>query len=143
MNNQNNWMDFGDDFFNHFGRNFFKTGLDFPLSARQTTMKTDISESEQAYTVKIDLPGLKKENLNIDYENGILSVSGKQEQESEARNDANEVIHSERYYGSYSRSYRLPQVDRDKITAKYDGGVLQIELPKTSVSADKNPIEIQ
>ncbi|RZI49357.1 Hsp20/alpha crystallin family protein [Lactococcus kimchii] len=143
MNNQNNLMDFGDDFFNHFGRNLFKHGFDFPASNRQMTMKTDVSESDTAYSVKIDLPGLKKENINIEYENGMLSVSGKQEQATEEKNDAGEIIHSERYYGSYSRSYHLPNVERDNITAKYDGGVLTLNLPKTVQSENNRRIEIQ
>ena len=143
MNNQNNWMDFGDDFFNHFGRNFFKNGFGFPASNRQMTMKTDISESDTAYSVKIDLPGLKKENIEIDYADGVLSVSGKQERTDEAKNDDGEVIHSERYYGSYSRSYSLPNVERDSITAKYDGGVLTLNLPKAKVSDSSHRIEIQ
>ncbi|MFC4653152.1 Hsp20/alpha crystallin family protein [Lactococcus nasutitermitis] len=143
MNSQNNWMDFGDDFFNNFGRNFFKNGFGFPDSTRQMTMQTDVSESDTAYTVKIDLPGLKKENIQIDYNDGILSVSGKQEREDEARNDAGEVIHSERYYGSYSRQYSLPNVERETVTAKYDGGVLTLELPKLKVDSTDHRIEIQ
>ncbi|MCL2114057.1 MAG: Hsp20/alpha crystallin family protein [Streptococcaceae bacterium] len=143
MNSQNNWMDFGDDFFNHFGRNFFKNGLGFQNSNRQMAMKTDISESDAAYSVKIDLPGLKKDNINIDYVNGILTVSGKQEHTNEAKNEDGEVIHSERYSGSYSRSYSLPNVEREAITAKYDGGVLTLNLPKTKVDANSHRIEIQ
>jgi HSP20 family protein len=143
MNNQNNWMDFGDDFFNYFGRNFFKNGFSFPASNRQMTMKTDVSESDTAYSVKIDLPGLKKENIAIEYENGILSVSGKQEKANEEKNEDGEIIHSERYYGSYSRSYHLPNVERDHITAKYDGGVLTLNLPKSSSTQSAHRIEIQ
>ncbi|MBB5888242.1 Hsp20/alpha crystallin family protein [Lactovum miscens] len=143
MNSQNNWMDFGNDFFSNFGRNFFKNGFDFPNSTRQMTMKTDVVESDTAYTVKIDLPGLKKENILIDYNDGILSVSGKQESEDEVRNDSGEVIHSERYYGSYSRQYSLPNVDREAVTAKYDGGVLTLNLPKSKADTTNHRIEIQ
>ena len=146
MNSSNSWLDFGnfgDDFFDHFGRNLFKNGLGFPTSNRQMTMKTDISESDTAYSLKIDLPGLKKNNIQIDYENGILTVSGKQEHENTAKNDEGEIIHSERYLGSCSRSYSLPNVDKAGVTATYDGGVLSMTLPKLKAEKSDSRIEIQ
>lgn len=143
MHSQNNWMDFGDDFFNHFGRNFFKDGFGFPASPRQMTMKTDVSESDTAYSLKIELPGVKKENITIDYNDNILTVSAKQEHSDDEKNDKGEVIHSERYYGTYKRSYHLPNIEASQATAKYDGGLLSLNIPKLKTNENNHPIEIQ
>jgi len=143
-NRNNNWMDFGnDDLFNHFAQSFFGHNWGFPNLVSKDVMKTDVSESDSAYTVIVDLPGLKKENISVDYNDGVLNIVAKQENNSEERNDKNEVIHSERYYGAYSRQYNLPNVDRDAVIAKYENGVLTLNLPKTSGTADTKPIEIQ
>lgn len=144
MNRNNDWMDFGNGFpFDQFTNHFFGNHFGFPNLIDKQMMKTDVAETDKAYTVTIDLPGLKKENIQIDYTDGVLSVGGKQEHESESRDDKGDVIHSERYYGTYSRQYNLSNVDGNAITAKYDGGVLTLDLPKLSKKASGRKIEIQ
>ncbi|MDN5951640.1 MAG: Hsp20/alpha crystallin family protein, partial [Loigolactobacillus coryniformis] len=90
----------------------------------------------------IDLPGVDKKDLKIDYQNNILTVSAKNEQNTDERDENDQLVHRERRYGQFSRQYQLPNVDQAKITAKYNDGVLTITLPK-SAEATKHQIEIQ
>lgn len=90
----------------------------------------DISESPKQYTVKADLPGVKKEDVKISVENGVLTVSG--ERKSEVDDKSERCHRVERTYGAYSRSFSLPEnVAQDKITAESKEGVLTVILPKT------------
>ncbi len=123
------------NFFAPLSRNFFNNDSDI--------MKTDISESDKEYDVKIDLPGLKKDNIKIDYENNILTVSATKNSEVKDADTKNHIIHSERSYGSFSRQYRLPNVDRKNIKATYNDGVLTITLPKDTEATTAAHIDIQ
>lgn len=147
MDRNNELMDFDntDRFFNRLAGDFFGPLFSKNVSnAWDQAMKTDINESAKAYNVKIDLPGLKKSNIKIDYKNDVLTVSGTQDTNKETKDDKQNVIRSERHYGSYSRAYQLPDVDRQNIKASYDGGVLSIELPKQNPETeDQQRIEIQ
>ncbi|KRN27478.1 hypothetical protein IV38_GL002131 [Lactobacillus selangorensis] len=109
------------DFFNDWSNNFFGTN---------NTFKTDIAENDDGYTVTSELPGFKKDNLNIDYENDILTISASRNKEDEEKNENGDLIHSERSFGQTSRQFYLKDGDQSKITAKYDGGVLTIDVPK-------------
>ena len=141
MNGRSDMMDLSADrFFNRLARDFFGNVFDTPSTTDQ--MKTDISESDQAYTVKVELPGFKKENLSLDYQHGILQVSGKLENNTKETDDNGNVLRSERHYGTYQRQYRLPNVQRDQITAAYHDGILTITLPKQAPTADEKPIQI-
>lgn len=92
----------------------------------------DIGETPKEYTVEAELPGVKKEDVKIQVENGILTLSGERKSEQE---DKDARFHRvERSYGAYSRSFSLPDdVVQDKITAESKDGVLIIRLPKTDI----------
>ncbi|MFD1317507.1 Hsp20/alpha crystallin family protein [Loigolactobacillus zhaoyuanensis] len=140
-NRQNDLMDLGTGrFFNRLAHSFFDDAFQFPEF--DDTMRTDIKESDQAYHATIDLPGIDKKNLQIDYQNDVLTVSAKNEQNTDERDKNDQLVRRERHYGQFSRQYQLPNVDQAKITAKYDDGVLKITLPK-SANATKHQIEIQ
>ncbi|ANK60672.1 Hsp20/alpha crystallin family protein [Loigolactobacillus backii] len=142
MDRQYDLMDTGADrFFDRLAHNFFGNALSFPSEAANA-MKTDIAETPKAYTVTIDLPGLKKENININYDHDVLTVSGKLEHGKDDTDKDGAIIRSERQYGQSSRQYRLPNIDQKKITANYDGGVLKINLPKSSDQNSEHKIEI-
>lgn len=130
----NDW--FSDDFFG-FPRD------DFASSSLANIMQSDIAETDQDYVVKIDMPGMQKDKINLSYQNGILSVSGSRESFSDLSDKDGNIIHNERSIGHVSRQYRLPGVERAEISAKYDGGVLTVTLPKAAEkSADENKIKI-
>ncbi|MFA5703479.1 MAG: Hsp20/alpha crystallin family protein [Advenella sp.] len=117
-----------DDLFN----GFFLKPVGFPKNAPNLTIKTDISEKEDAYLVKAELPGVKKEDIKVKIEGDTLSISAEVKQESEQK-EGERVLHSERYYGSISRSFRLgSEIDQSASTAKYEDGILNLELKKLS-----------
>jgi HSP20 family protein len=95
--------------------------------------QVEIRETDDAYVVHMDVPGMQKENFQIDYHNGALTVGG--ERRAEERNEEEQVVRVERRYGSFYRSFALPKaVAAEKISASYQDGVLRIEVPKTEES---------
>lgn len=96
---------------------------------------TDISETDKAYELQIDLPGMNKEDVSIDYSDGVITVSG--ERRDEREDERKGYYLSERTYGSYQRSFRVPEsVDHENIAAKFADGVLTVTLPKTEESRE-------
>lgn len=96
----------------------------------------DIDETDTHYVVNFDLPGLKKDEINIEVRDNQLIVSG--ERKRERKEEARGRWGQERYYGSFTRSFTLPSsVDPNKVEANYENGVLQIALPKTEVTKGK------
>lgn len=96
----------------------------------------DISETDTEYLIKAELPEVKKEDVNITLENGLLTISGERKHEEEQKK-ANE-IRRECFYGSFTRSFALPEnVDVDKIKAESKDGVLKIRIPKTPAPQEK------
>lgn len=91
----------------------------------------DAVETDQAYLVSIDLPGLTAENVDINFEKNTLSVRGMREQTSTNQEGAR-VFFAERDWGAFQRSLRFPQhVEGDRITAAFTNGVLTITVPKS------------
>lgn len=89
----------------------------------------DVSEKEKKFVVKVELPGVKEEDINISVAGHTLTIEGEKETESEVKRKG--YYYSETSYGSFSRSLTIPStVDASKIEASYDKGVLEIDLPK-------------
>ncbi len=107
---------------------FFEDAFDSlftPSHIDGTIMKTDIKETEKDFEISIDLPGFKKENVSLNFNDGYITVSAKKEQdETEGK-----YIRRERTV-SCSRSYYIGDIDKSSIKAKYENGVLTITLPK-------------
>jgi HSP20 family protein len=117
------------DYSPFFARN--RRGLDAPW-----TPSSDISESEKEYLIKSDLPEVKKEDVKITLSDGVLTISGERKREHEQKG-ANE-IRIESFYGTFSRSFTLPDnVDVKGIRAESKDGVLKVHVPKTAPSAPK------
>ncbi|BDR61018.1 Hsp20/alpha crystallin family protein [Lactobacillus xylocopicola] len=104
-------------------------------------MQADVVENDHEYVIKVDLPGMDKDKINLSYNNGILSVSGSRKSFKDMSKDGS-LIHRERSEGHISRSFRLPNVAASDIHAKYDNGVLTINLPKQSANESENSIQI-
>lgn len=121
------------------GRFGFKKELDEELENASWMPLTDIVETKDNYTFKLDIPGVKKEDVKISLVNGTLSVSGERKQEKESKDSRLHRI--ERTYGSYYRSFTLPQlIKEDKIEAEFKDGALTITVPK---SEEAKPKEIE
>lgn len=119
---------------------FFKEFSMMPsLRAFETEprIRMDVSENDQAYMIKADVPGVKKDDIKIaiDGNNITIRVSKKEEKEEKAGGN---MVCSERYYGEQYRSFTLPQdVDETKAEAKYQDGVLNLTLPKKAGTGTK------
>lgn len=124
----NDWLDFP--------RNFFDN------REMSKMMQSDVAENDKEYTVKVDMPGMDKSKININYNNGVLSISGSRKSFKDNSKKDNSIIHRERMEGHISRSFRLPNVVASNSHAKYDNGVLTITLPKQSAGNGDNSIQI-
>ena len=103
------------------------------LTVADWSPEVDISEDDQGYLLKADLPETKKEDVKVTVEDGILSVSGERKSEKE---DHKKKFHRvELFYGTFRRSFTLPEdADRTKVTAKFRDGVLKVHIPTTPVA---------
>ena len=98
--------------------------------------QVDISEDEKEYLVKTDLPEMKKNEINVNVENGVLSISGERKSEKEEKNKKFHRI--ERSYGSFERTFTMPEdADGTKISAEFKDGVLNVRLPKNPATKPK------
>lgn len=101
----------------------------------------DISETEGEYVIKAELPDVKKEDVKVTLEDGVLTLTGERRQEKEEKNTKYHRV--ERSYGSFVRSFSLPDlVDETKVKAEYKDGMLNLHLPK-SEKAKPRAIEVK
>jgi HSP20 family protein len=105
--------------------------------APQMKMKIDVTKADDTYTVKADIPGVKKDDIQVSVDGNEVTISGEIKKETEEKK-GEEVLRSERYYGKISRSFTLPHdVDESKVAAKYADGVLNLTLPMKAASKSK------
>lgn len=124
---------FNDELFNAF----------FPLMERTVGRNSclgfaalDVSEEHNSYTIKADLPGIKKEDVHLSFENGLLTIEGERKDETEQKDKNYHRI--ERSYGRFVRSLNLGTgVDGNQIQANYKDGVLEITVPKSEKAKPK------
>src|SRR5262245_33855722 len=97
----------------------------------------DIDEDEKEYTIKAELPDIKKEDVKVSVENDMLLISGERKMESEKKTKKHHRM--ERFYGNFQRAFRIPDdADGSQIKAECKNGVLCIHLPKTEKAKGKN-----
>ena len=96
-----------------------------------------MSEAEQAYTIRAEIPGVKKDDINISIDGDQVAISAEIKNEKEAK-DGERVLRTERYYGKVYRAFALGQpVDEDGASAKYADGILELTLPKKAAAQAK------
>lgn len=96
----------------------------------------DVAEHEEEYQVKVELPGISKEDVNITMQENILTIRGEKKQEKESKGSS--YHHVERSYGSFQRSFTLPtSVKHDKVEAAFNDGLLTVTLPKAEEAKPK------
>jgi HSP20 family protein len=111
--------------------------VDFPA---QMQIKMDLTRTDDTYAVKAEMPGVKKDDIQVAVDGNEVTISGETKKESEEKK-GEEVIRSERYYGKVSRSFTLPQeVDEAKVVAKYADGVLNLTLPMKTKAASRKVV---
>jgi HSP20 family protein len=115
-------------------QNLFDSVFDAPSPNRAGALRRwmpamDLIETEDHYVLRADLPGMSEDDVNIEFEDSTLTVSGERKSEQELKKDG--YVRVERAFGSFSRSLTLPQgVDPESLTATFDRGVLEVSIPK-------------
>ena len=118
-----------DDLLGEFTKGFWVKPLAMPAGT-ELSIKVDVKEDDKSYTVRADIPGVKKEDIQVDVEGNMISLRAEAKQEKEEKK-GEKVIYSERSYGMVSRSFSLPaEVDSKGAKAEYKDGVLNLMLPK-------------
>ncbi len=126
-NKRNNELDFFDDAFGGFFKPLF-------YEEKHHSMKTDIKETENSYVLDIEVPGFDKKDVNVSLENGYLTVSAQKKTceggENDEKNKKKENYIRRERSCSVSRSYYVGDVDKEAVKAKYENGVLTVDIPK-------------
>ena len=125
---RNDLMNIGFDDFSNMLDDFFTGSWPIRRSLAGDTFKIDIQDNDTEYTIEAELPGVKKEDVEITLNDGRLNISVKKEEVSE--NKSKKYIHRERKYAQMSRSILLADADDEGIKAKLEEGVLTIQVPK-------------
>ena len=106
-------------------------------------MRLDVTEVDGKYKVRADIPGFKKEDINVRIDGNIVQIDAASKKQKETKEEGGKVLRSERWEGAVSRTFSLTQdVDESKAIAKYEDGVLTLELPKKATSISKR-LQIQ
>lgn len=104
--------------------------------AQPLRMRIDVSENDQGYLVKADVPGVRKEDIQVRVDGNVVRIDAECRSEKDTKGDGDKVLRSERYYGTLSRSFSLASdIDETKVEAKYADGVLSLQLPKKAPAA--------
>ena len=128
-------------FFTNFFDNIFDEGFS-PAGVFGSSFKVDVRENEKNYTVDADLPGFKKEDVDVSYKDNYLTIKAKREEEK--KEEKENYIRQERSCGEVMRRFYVEDVDEDSIDAEFANGVLKIVLPKKEkVVAEKKVISIK
>lgn len=121
-------------------RGFFVRPIEYEGGPR---ISVDVREDEKTYTVHADLPGVKKENIDVQVEGNVVRISAESRHEKEEKK-GEKIIRSERYVGRVSRSFTLGvEVEDATASAKFDNGVLELVLQKKPAPAPRKKLEIQ
>lgn len=122
-----------DRFFEEFASPLYRRGDTTEQNKYGFNPQCEVSEDKSHYLMKFDLPGISKDQIKIELHENRLTISG--ERKEEKKNDTEKQHFSEVYYGSFTRAFTFPsQVDAERVQAKYENGILQIEIPKSESS---------
>ena len=125
------------DVFDDFMRGFFVKPVAYEQAEALRGMRMDVTEQTGSYTVHAELPGAKKEDIQVSIDGDAVSISAEVRSERDEK-EGKRLVHSERYYGKLARSFRLGQdIDEAKVQAKFIDGVLELVLPKKAAAASR------
>src|SRR6056297_1947633 len=120
-----------EDPFNSMVSDFFGDVMDFA----GRNFRADIKENDEEYTIEAEMPGMKKEDIELEINDNYLTISAEHSEEREEKEE--NYIRRERRQGRYTRSFYLENVNQDDIKAEYDDGILKVHLPKE----EKTPVK--
>lgn len=117
------------DAFDNFERNFFGN------TSSAVTFRTDIRDEGDKFVLEAELPGFRKEDIQLHLKDGILTVSAQRTASSEEKDQRGNYIRWERRFGSFARSFDVAGIDEESISAAYQDGILELTLPKAKPAA--------
>ena len=142
-----------------FGESLFDDWMDFPFRSLESdvdhklygknaarVMKTDLKEHDDGYELLVDLPGFKKDQIDLQLQNGYLTVSAAKGVEADDKDKKGRIVHQERYTGSMTRSFYIGEnVREEDVKASFEDGVLRLDFPKEKPMSlpEKKKIQIQ
>ena len=141
-----NLMDVFDDFDRNFFRNFGNMDRALYGKHAQNMMKTDVKETDEGYEVDIDLPGFKKDEIQLELNHGYLTISPPKALEKDEKNKKGRMLRQERYAGVMRRSFYVGEhVTEENVKASYESGVLHLLVPKQEAPKlpEKKTIQIE
>jgi len=119
----------------------FDDMIEASLPKKAMSPQVELKENEKGYLFSFDVPGMKEDDIKIEFHDSVLRIYG--ERKSEHKNEKDGTFHTEKYYGHFERTFRIPEaVDEANVGAHYENGVLQVFLPKTPAKESKK-IEIK
>ena len=127
-----------------FGESLFDDWMDFPFRGFDSdverklygknaarVMKTDLREHDEGYELKVDLPGFKKDQIDLQLQDGYLTITAAKGLEEDGKDKKGRLVHQERYTGSMTRSFYLCEhVKEEDVKARFEDGVLTLDFPK-------------
>jgi HSP20 family protein len=116
----------------------FLTPMRMELENGSLDMRLDVTEVDGMYKVRADIPGVTKDDINVRVDGNVIQIDAEAKKQQETKDSGGKVLRSERWEGAVSRTFSVAQdIDDTKVTAKYENGVLTLELPKKAVTASK------
>ena len=110
---------------------------------RSATFKVDVIDEDKDYKVEAELPGFSKDEIDVDFEDGKLTISAEKNEEVNDENKEKNYIHRERKSSKMMRRMFFKDVDQENMTAKLEGGILEITIPKKADEKKNKKIEIK
>ena len=124
------FRDFFDDFF-------------APTRLRYDTFKIDVEDNDNEYLIKADLPGVKKDEIKVSYDDQALRIQVERSEEKEDKDEEKNYLHRERRVTSMARDIHLPDIDPSKLKAKLEDGVLNIRAEKSEVQDQGYVVDVE
>jgi len=123
--------------FDDFVKGFFVRPVGYQADEPVARVKVDVTEKNGEFKVRAELPGVKKEDIQVNIDGDAVSISAESRAEREAK-EGERILHSERHYGKVSRAFRLgEEIDQSRASARFADGVLELTLPKKTGAGSK------
>ena len=133
-----------EDFANDFFRPFFDGGFT-GMTGAERAMKVDVRDDGDHFTLQADMPGVSRDDLKVEVNNGVMTISANYDQKKEEKDEDDRYVYRERRCGSMSRAFNVEGIREDEISAQFKDGVLTLTLPKQEEKAlpEAHTIQIQ